>query len=182
MPSQAEIGFLIFLRCYTGAWSHDILLHSRLSSWSGIFCCTLDCHPGQEENEAAAKLSKLQQAWQMLFLHVSARSARLENLFSYPHVVALIWLHWTGWPLAAVGGPRMSTNLVGEQMCVCVRGWLHIFIQQCMGMERWGSIQRSSSYAPRISPATLGDVPATRSFFDIAPRLSSNLASRFPIS
>ena len=120
MPSQAEIGFLIFLRCYTGAWSHDILLHSRLSSWSGIFCCTLDCHPGQEENEAAAKLSKLQQAWQMLFLHVSARSARLENLFSYPHVVALIWLHWTGWPLAAVGGPRMSTNLVGEQMCVCV--------------------------------------------------------------
>ena len=50
------------------------------------------------------------------------------------------------------------------------------------GEDVWGSIQRSSSYSPRISPGTLGDVPATCSFFDIASRLSSNLASRFPIS
>ena len=33
------------------------------------------------------------------------------------------------------------------------------------GEDVWGSIQRSSSYAPRISPGTLGDIPATRSFF-----------------
>ena len=32
------------------------------------------------------------------------------------------------------------------------------------GEDIWGSIQRSSSYDPRISPGTPGDVPAVRIF------------------
>jgi hypothetical protein len=176
MPSQAEIGFLIFLRCYTGAWSHDIFLHSRLSSWSGgerSSCKAFQIAAGMTDVVSAC-FCKICKAGKFVFISSCCGA----------HLVALNWLAlgccW--WPTNV----HESSGCTDVCVCACTlltgHGWLHIFIQQCMGMERWGSIQRSSSYAPRISPATLGDVPATRSFFDIAPRLSSNLASRFPIS
>ena len=184
MPSQAEIGFLIFLRCYTGAWSHDIFLHSRLSSWSGgerSSCKAFQIAAGMTDVVSAC-FCKICKAGKFVFISSCCGA----------HLVALNWLAlgccW--WPTNVHESSGWTDVCVCVYVCVCVcvhpsntgHGWLHIFIQQCMGMERWGSIQRSSSYAPRISPATLGDVPATRSFFDIAPRLSSNLASRFPIS
>ena len=67
-------------------------------------------------------------------------------------------------------------------VCVCVHpsntghGWLHIFIQQCRGMG--GRMGLLLGYHQGRLVTYLQPVH----FFDIAPRLSSNLASRFPIS
>ena len=48
------------------------------------------------------------------------------------------------------------------------------------GEDIWGSIQRSSSYDPRISPGTPGDVPATPFQFLVnGNRLSQEPACRF---
>ena len=49
--------------------------------------------------------------------------------------------------------------------------------QQGDGEDIWGSIQRSSSYDPRISPGTPGDVPASISSY--GDRLSQEPAWRF---
>ena len=47
------------------------------------------------------------------------------------------------------------------------------------GEDIWGSIQRSSSYDPRISPGTPGDVPATPFYFPVnGNRLSQEPACR----
>ena len=52
--------------------------------------------------------------------------------------------------------------------------------QQGDGEDIWGSIQRSSSYDPRISPGTPGDVPATPFYFLVhGNRLSQVPACRF---
>ena len=57
-------------------------------------------------------------------------------------------------------------------------------IQQGDGEDIWGSIQRSSSYDPRISPGTPGDVPATpfqfpRQWHPAKPRTGASICFQF---
>ena len=52
------------------------------------------------------------------------------------------------------------------------------------GEDIWGSIQRSSSYDPRISPGTPGDVPATpfqfpRQWHPAKPRTGTSICFQF---
>ena len=58
------------------------------------------------------------------------------------------------------------------------------FITQGDGEDIWGSIQRSSSYDPRISPGTPGDVPATpfqfpRQWHPAKPRTGTSICFQF---
>ena len=81
-----------------------------------------------------------------------------------------------------------STLLYKHSFCLCPsntgHGSLHIFIQQCRGMER--TYEAPSNEAPHMLlgyyQGRLVTYLQPVHFFDIAPRLSSNLAIRFPIS
>ena len=95
-------------------------------------------------------------ASQMLTHHIQHRAAgRCPSIKAGPNDAHIEACSGTSHP----GNSNCGSLRSERKGCVCVHpsntghGWLHIFIQQCRGdgEDVWGSIQRNSSYAPRIS-------------------------------